>query len=310
MQKYNIHKDFRVLARLNMRLSTLDDIHKRRLLGKVTTLPIHITKDLKIHDEILWSHDGQQLKVEIFAPKDQTEKLPCILFYHGGGFMLGLNEAHYRYASEYAKNVPCVVVMVDYRLAPEYPFPNGVEDCYSALLWAKSNAEKLHIDTNKFAVVGESAGGSLSAAIALMSRDRGGPKLACQMLVYPTTDNEQNTYTAINYTDTPVFYSEANTFMWTQYLKDHSGPISPYAAPMRAKSLVGLPPAYVETAEFDPLHDEGLNYANRMIENGVDVTIHETIGTVHGYDALKRSSITKESMEKRYAFLKEHLLTK
>jgi len=311
MQKYNIHKDFRVLTRLNMKLSTLADIHARRLIGKVTTLPIHITRDLEIHDEVLWSHDGQQLKVEIFTPKhhknDVQEKRPCILFYHGGGFMLGLNESHYRFASEYARHLNCVVVMVDYRLAPEYPFPHGVEDCYSALVWVHANGKKLGIDTNKLAVVGESAGGNLSASVALMARDRKGPQLMCQVLVYPTTDNEHKTFSVQNYTDTPMFYSEANLFMWEQYLTGHNGPVSPYAAPMRAESLKGLPPAFVETAEFDPLHDEGLEYAHRLIQDGIEVVIHETLGTVHSYDTLKRSSITKDSFDKRCDFLEKFL---
>ncbi len=315
MQKYNIHKDFRVLTRLNMKLHTLADIHARRLIGKVTTLPLHITRDLEIHEDLVWSHDGQQLKVEIFSPKhpkhaSETESLqhPCIMFYHGGGFMLGLNESHYRFASEYARHLNAVVIMIDYRLAPEHPFPQGVEDCYSALLWAHSIPDKLKIDPNKIALVGESAGGNLSAAVALMARDRNGPNLSCQVLVYPTTDNAHVTESVRNYVDTPMFYSEANLFMWSQYLQgDEAVQVSPYAAPMRAESLEGLPPAYVETAEFDPLHDEGLIYAKRMQKDGVPVVINETQGTVHSYDTLKRSSITKDSFDKRCAFLKKYL---
>lgn len=307
MQKYNIHKDFRVLTRLNMKLHTMADVNARRLLGKVTTLPIHITKDLKIHHEMIPGYQGHEIKVEIFDPRDHDEELPCIVFYHGGGFMLGLNEAHYRYASEYAKNVHAVVIMVDYRLAPEDPFPIGVEDCYSALVWAKDNASRLMIDPERIAVVGESAGGNLSAAVSLMARDRQGPEISCQVLVYPTTDNEQCTESAKTFVDTPMFYTDANAFMWDQYLHAWNEEVSPYAAPMRAKTLEGLPPAFVETAEFDPLRDEGLAYADRLKADGVPVVVNETLGTVHGYDALKRSAITKASLEKRFEFLKSYL---
>lgn len=304
MQKYNIHKDFRALTRINMKLSSMSDIHARRLISNITKLPIHITKDLKIHHEMIPSYKDHTMKIEIFDPREHDEKLPCIIFYHGGGFMLGLNEAHYRYASEYARGVPCVVIMPDYRLAPEDPFPYGAEDCYSTLLWAYENADELGIDRERIAVVGESAGGNLSAAVALMSRDRNGPKLSCQVLIYPTTDNEHKTESVRNFVDTPMFYSDANLFMWEQYLSGWDGEVSPYAAPMRAEHLRDLPPAFVESAEFDPLRDEGLEYARRMKADGVEVVIHETKGTVHGYDAIKRSSITHDSLEKRLVFLK------
>lgn len=304
MQKYNIHKDFRALTRINMKLSSMADINARRLISKITTLPVHITKDLKIYSQTIQGYKNYDLKVDIFDPRERDEKLPCIIFYHGGGFMLGLNEAHYRYASEYARGVSSVVVMPDYRLAPEDPFPYGVEDCYSTLLWVYENADDLGIDRDKIALVGESAGGNLSAAVSLMARDRKGPKIACQVLIYPTTDDEHKTESARNFTDTPMFYSEANKFMWKQYLSEWLGRIPPYAAPMRAESLKNLPPAFVETAEFDPLHDEGIAYAKRMKEDGVEVVIHETKGTVHGYDVIKRSDITKDSLEKRLVFLK------
>jgi len=305
--KYNIHKDFRVLARLNMRLSTMTDIQARRLVGRVTKLPIHITKDLKIHDEKIESFEDHEMVVDVFDPRINDEKLPCVIFYHGGGFMLGVNEVHYRYASEYARMMPCVVVMPDYRLAPEDPFPYGVEDCYKTLEWVYENADRLGVDTDKIALVGESAGGNLSAAVAQMSRDRGGPKVAAQVLIYPTTDNEHVTESVTSFVDTPMFYSEANLFMWQQYLCRWQGDVSPYAAPMRATDLSGLPPAFVETAEFDPLRDEGRIYAERMKADGVHVILHETKGTVHGYDVMKRSEITHDSLNRRIAFLKIYL---
>lgn len=309
MQKYPIHKDFRALTRLNMKLSSLADIHARRLIGKVMTLPVHITRDLKVHHETILGHNDTEIKVVIFDPRAHEGKTSCILFYHGGGFMLGLNELHYRYASEYARGTNSVVIMPDYQLAPENPFPAGLEDCYKTLLWTYNNASKLSVDVNRLAVAGESAGGNLAAAVALMSRDLAGPGLKYQVLVYPTTDHTQSTYSAQHYTDTPMFYADANRFMWSQYLPKVADPNQAleYAAPLHAKTLEKLPPAYIETAEFDPLHDEGLAYAERLKEEGVSVTLHETFGTVHGYDAIKRSPITKDSFTKRFDFLNTHL---
>ncbi len=309
MQKYPIHKDFRALSRLNMKLSSLADIHARRLIGKAMTLPVHITRDLKVYHETILGHNNTEIKVAIFDPRAHAGKTSCILFYHGGGFMLGLNELHYRYASEYARGTNSVVIMPDYQLAPENPFPAGLNDCYKTLIWAYDNASRLSVDTNRIAVAGESAGGNLAASVALMCRDLKGPDLQCQVLVYPTTDHTQSSYSAQHYTDTPMFYTEANKFMWSQYLPayEEMNEAPGYAAPLHAKSLKELPPAYVETAEFDPLHDEGLAYAKRLKENGVSVTLHETFGTVHGYDAIKRSPITKDSFARRIKFLNTHL---
>lgn len=318
MDKYNIHRDFRVLARLNMKLASMSDIHARRLIGRVTTLPVHLTKDLKIHNEFYEgyrasdSEEYPEIKAEIFSPKNGTEPtadtpFPCILFLHGGGFMLGLNEIHYRYASEYARLTQSVVVMPDYRLAPEHPFPYGVEDCYKALEWIYENAQMLGIDPKRIAVVGESAGGNLAAALTLMSRDRKGPKVACQVLVYPATDSDMKTHSALSFTDTPMFYSQANKFMWLQYLKDWTGPVSPYASPEHAESHCNLPPAYIETAEFDPLRDEGIHYAALLKDSDVEVELNQTLGTVHGFDAMKRSAITQAAFSSRVSFLKRYL---
>lgn len=307
MQKYNINKDFRALSRLNMKLSSLSDIHARRLIGKVTTLPVHITKDLKVHHTTINGYKDQPIKLVVFDPKTHEEAVPCIFFYHGGGFMLGVNELHYRYACEYARNTNSVVIMPDYQLAPEHPYPAGVTDCFKTLEWALENSSELGIDTTRLAVVGESAGGNLAAAVALMCRDRGGPALACQVLVYPTTDNTHTTASARKFTDTPMFYSDANLFMWSQYLPADMHDVPSYAAPLHAESLRDLPPAYLETAEFDPLHDEGLAYAMRLMDHNVEVELNETKGTVHGYDAIKRSPITQDSFSRRFSFLNRHL---
>jgi acetyl esterase/lipase len=198
-----------------------------------------------------------------------------------------------------------MLVRPAYRLAPDHPFPAGVEDCYATLLWVVRYASRLGIDRSRIAIAGDSAGGGLAAAIAQMARDKKGPPICMQMLLYPVTDCSRTTESANKYTDTPIWNSLANRKMWDIYLKGWDKPISPYASPMHAESLSGLPPAYVETAEFDPLHDEGILYAKRMESDGVIVTLNETKHTVHGYDLIKVNEIVKESLALRTQVLEK-----
>jgi acetyl esterase/lipase len=208
------------------------------------------------------------------------------VYCHGGGFVLGEIDLFDPVCGGYAANADVIVISVDYRLAPEHPFPAGVEDCYAALLWTAANATDLAVDPAAVAVGGESAGGALAAALALMARDRHGPAIAFQLLANAVLDDRLETVSVRSFTDTPLWNSHQTAIMWDLYLGPERRQVSPYAAPARATDLSGLPPAYVQTAEFDPLRDEGIAYAQRMLHAGVPVELHNFAGAFHGFDAL------------------------
>lgn len=234
------------------------------------------------------------IPIRIYRPDTLGRSAPAMLFYHWGGFMLGDLETEHARCVRIARDAECVVVSVDYRLAPEYPFPAGVEDCYAGLVWVATNATEFGIDPDRIAVGGTSAGGGLAAAVALMARDREGPKIALQFMGFPVTDDRMETVSVKSFTNTPNWTYDATVNMWKYYLGEHStDEVSPYAAPMRAKDVSSLPPAYVWTAEFDPLRDEGIAYALRLIAAGVPVELHNYAYTFHGFDQVPNATIAQ-----------------
>lgn len=248
--------------------------------------------------------DGSQLPVQVLTPPNASGPLPCLVYYHGGAFALTYGSTHITMCEDYAREAGCCVIFVDYRLMPRHPFPAGLDDCYLALEWATANAATLDIDPQRIAVGGDSAGGALSASVSQMAQDRGTVNVCGQMLIYPVIDKDCKTESARNFSDTPIWTSLSNSRMWECYLKNvGNDPAPPYASPITRESLAGLPPAYVETAEFDPLHDEGIDYAKKMIEGGVEVIVNETRGTVHGYDALAQTEVVHDAMSQRFRFL-------
>ena len=197
-----------------------------------------------------------------------------------------------------------MVVSVEYRLAPEHPFPAGLEDCYAALVWTATEAKKLGIDPERIAIAGQSAGGGLAAATALLARDRGGPKLCFQLLEIPELDDRLDTPSMLAFTDTPLWNRPNAVWSWRHYLgPDHRGEVSPYAAPARAENLAGLPPAYISTMEFDPLRDEGILYALRLLQAGVSVELHSYPGTFHGSALLPTAEVSRRNMEEVFGVL-------
>jgi len=253
-------------------------------------------------------YEGGKVNLFIYRPHKRKKDEPALIYFHGGGFYIAAQPHHFDFAMDYATQLDCPCIFVDYRLALEHPYPVGVEDCYAALEYIYQEAEALGIDPKRIAIGGDSAGGALCAAVAQMARDRGGPEVCCQMLIYPATDNRADSNSAITCETTLIFDAEHNRTMWEIYLKNHNGgDISPYAAPSRANSFKNLPPMYVATAEYDPLRDEGIDYARKLQEAGVEVVLHQTQKTFHGYDLFKKSAVSQKEMKKRYAFLKRHL---
>jgi acetyl esterase/lipase len=234
--------------------------------------------------------------IRIYMPKDRKGPGPGFVNFHGGGFILGDLEMEHPRCLIMAAEGGAVSVGVDYRLAPENPFPAGVEDCYAALQWVVDNAADLRIDPAKIAIGGCSAGGNLTAAVALMTRDRGEPNVAFQMLFYPVIDDRCETPSMKDGAGLYVWDYQNSLDMWNQYIGKDRKKVSPYAAPARARDLSGLPPAYVMTCEHDPLRDEAIIYAMRLLADGVQVELHNYPGTVHGFDFLTPSEISTRAV--------------
>lgn len=237
-----------------------------------------------------------EIPIRIYMPKDRKKPGPAFLNFHGGGFVLGDLETEHDRCLVMSVKGGAVSIGVDYRLAPENPFPAGVEDCYAALEWAEANASELQIDSSRIVVGGGSAGGNLSAAVALMARDRNGPHLALQMLVYPVLDDRCETSSMMADTDPYIWTRQNSLDMWDHYIGKDRSDVSIYAAPARAANLSRLPPAYVITCEHDPLRDEGILYAMRLMEAGVPAELHNYPGTVHGFDFLMASEISTRAV--------------
>jgi acetyl esterase len=235
------------------------------------------------------SQAGTEIPVRIYAPlSPRPGPSAGLVFFHGGAFVLGDRYTEELRCLRYAAEVPCVVVSVDYRLAPEHPYPAAVDDCFAALEWAVAHAAELDVDPARVGVGGSSAGGALAAAVALRARDAGGPPLVFQILNYPVIDDRMVTPSMRAFNATPLWTNGATADMWEHYLGDPAtrGDVSPYAAPARANDLSGLPPAYVLTAELDPLRDEGIEYARRLMEAGVSTELHTVAGACHGFDII------------------------
>lgn len=222
------------------------------------------------------------LPVRIYTP-DTDGILPLLLFFHGGGFVLCDLDSHDALARSLCNQAGAVVVSVDYRLAPEAKFPAAPEDCYAATCWAVENAAAIGADPARLAVAGDSAGGNLAAVVAQMAKQRGGPAIVHQFLIYPVTDHD---FTTSSYAENAEGYFLSRDMMewfWHHYLEDQEHGADPMASPLRADDLAGLPPATVVTAEYDPLRDEGEAYGKRLEEAGVSTVCIRYDGVIHGF---------------------------
>lgn len=231
--------------------------------------------------------------------------LPCLVYFHGGGFFFEGAPYHYRLCKKYSLDLGCCVAFVQYRLAPKNPHPVPAEDCFAALDFILSRGNEWGINRSRVAVGGDSAGGALAAGVCQMARDRGRPLPLFQLLVYPVTDRRMDYDSCRKFVDTPMWNGRLSRKMWQGYLPDGEIRDVFYASPMEAEDFSGLPAAYVETAEFDCLHDEGLAYARALKEGGVSVVVNETEGTMHGFDIVEKAPRTQAAVSRRIAFMKE-----
>jgi acetyl esterase len=224
-----------------------------------------------------------QIPIRIYTPE---ARLPVgvLVFFHGGGWVLGDLASHDNLCRALANSAGCLVVSVDYRLAPEHKFPAAPNDCYAATKWVAQNAASFGGDPARIAVGGDSAGGNLAAAVALMARDGGGPRIAFQLLIYPVTDASLDFPSHREFADDGYVLSRGDMkWFWDHYLETSADGENPLASPLRAKNLAGLPPALVQTASLDPLRDEGEAYAAALKKAGNTVTLTRYDGVTHGF---------------------------
>ncbi len=233
-------------------------------------------------DDVFIPGPGGRLLLRIYRPKHTANRGAC-LYFHGGGWVLNSIDTHDDFVRRLSDAAGCVCVSVNYRLAPEHPYPAAADDAYAALQWVAANGAEWNIDPARLAVAGDSAGGNLAAACCLMSRDRNGPAIRQQILAYPITDCD---FTRPSYQENADGYFLTTSQMqwfWDLYCPNKDMRKEPYASPIYAESLRGLPPAYLFTAEFDPLRDEGEAYAEALRAAGVPVKFERFPGMIHAF---------------------------
>lgn len=231
------------------------------------------------------SRPGSDLAIRIYTPLGKGP-FPILAYFHGGGFVLGNLDSHDPVCRNLCAGAHCIVMSVDYRLAPENKFPAAIDDCLAATRWAAENAGSIRGIRNRIAVAGDSSGANLSTVTAMRIRDEGGPELCAQLLVYPVTDHHTPGTPSIKEFAGLFLTWEEMVWFSEQYLNDPSEIDHPHVHPLRAKNLSGLPPALVMTAECDPLRDEGERYAGRMASQGVPVRHIRYDGMIHGFFVL------------------------
>ncbi|MCT2536711.1 alpha/beta hydrolase [Aquibacillus koreensis] len=261
------------------------------------------SETVRITERTIAGGDGQQMLIKIYEPihKDD-EPLPAVLWNHGGGYVLGHPNSDDRLCESFVDNLKCVVVSPDYRLAPEHPYPAAVEDCYASLKWTKDNYMEFNIDLKRISVAGGSAGGGITAAIALLARDRGGPDICFQMPLYPMIDDRNITSSSLEIIDYQAVWFKANNIAaWKMYLGEIGNKKIPqYAAPARADNLEGLPPTYTCVGQLDPFRDETINYVARLASAGVDVEFKLYPGCFHAFEHIAPDAEISKQAKNEY----------
>ncbi|WP_410538830.1 alpha/beta hydrolase [Streptomyces sp. KL2] len=248
------------------------------------------------------------VRLRLYRPQGVHGPLPAVYGMHGGGFMLGSPDVDHDWNLLLCRELRVVVASVDYRLAPEHPFPAPLEDCYAGLCGLVERSGELGVLPDRIALWGDSAGAGLAAGLALLARDRGGPAVCFQHLCSPALDDRLSTPSARRFTDTPVWNRRNAAISWDAYLGHGvrgTADVSPYAAPARAgvMALAGLPPAYVSVMEFDPLRDEGIDYARALLAAGVSAELHLLPGTFHGAWAVEHAAVIRRATAEAVAVL-------
>ena len=227
--------------------------------------------------------DGPGGAIPVRAYRDSGDASPGVIFFHGGGWVLGSIESYDPFCRRLCNRTGCTILSVGYRLAPEHRFPQGVEDCFAAAKWISGNTERLRLKSGRLAVCGDSAGGNLAAVVCYLAREKGGPVFSCQVLIYPVASFDETTGSMLAYSDGPLLSRKELEWFRDYYLRNPADSNDPLASPLLIEDLAGLPPALVLTAELDPLRDGGEQYAQRLQDAGVEVTYTTYGGVFHGF---------------------------
>lgn len=279
-----------------------DPITARKKLAELSAkAPAPEIEGMEIEDRTVPGNPN--VPVRVYRPQDAQG---AIVWLHGGGFVMGGLDVEHPWAARIADGSRAVVVSVGYRLAPEHRFPAAFDDAYAAVRWTTEHAAELGVDPPQhIAVGGHAAGAGLAAAVAVRARDERRPPISFQLLNQPALDDRQDTWSARNFTDTPFMTRDKVSASWRHYLG--SALASPYAAPARTSDLSGLPPAYITTAELDPNRDEAIAYAQRLMEAGVPVELHQWRGTFHGSQAVLSAEVSQRQLAELGAVLRHAL---
>lgn len=304
MPKYNIHPDFRILKLIRM--------PRCLLVNRISNLFLRMMYKLqKINSEASCTRfkvqrEGKMIvNVDLIVPKEKKPR-PCLVYFPGGGFLMEATNFHKKIIADLAVDLDIAIAVVHYRLAPKFAFPTAFNDAIAAFEYIRNHSETFGIERTRIAVGGDSAGGSLAAGLCLYNQDVLKYDIKCALLVYPATGNETTKSRQLYY-DTPMFHSGMFKVIRKAYFANGYFGMEKYAYPISHENHSGLPPTYIETAEFDPLHDEGIDYYHVLADNKIIVELNDTQGTVHGYDILAKSPIVRKSYKKRRDFLKRYL---
>jgi len=270
-------------------------VFRQALINGASQNMVQSNETLTVENKYFTNKDDVKIQLRVYTPVTEKKNLPCLYWIHGGGTMSGLPEQDDQPISQLARIAGCVVVSVNYRLAPENPYPKPVNDCYEGLEYIYNNPEEFGVDNQKIAVGGASAGGMLTASCVIMARDRKGPKIVHQSLTYPMLDHRGLTDSSHEITNVGVWDRDMNLYGWQCYLSGVSENIPEAAVPMLARDLSGLPQAFLAVGTMDVLRDETIEYSQKLSAAGVPTELHVYPGMVHVFDALAPTS--KEAVD-------------
>jgi acetyl esterase len=295
--------------------SDLNDIAGSRAVANALTQDILATRPappagVMFADDIAVDASGNSVSIRIYRRHDLPPVSGALLFLHGGAFVFGDLELEHDRCVHYAATTDCVIVAVDYRLAPEFPYPAALDDAALALNWLITHSGELGVDSMRICIGGASAGGSLAAGLVLRNRDEGGPEVAAQMLIYPVLDDRGTSLSMSQFEIYDPWDGDRSRKMWPHYL-GNGVQATPYSSPARATNLAGLPPTFILSCEEDPLRDEDLDFAQRLLAQGVGVELHHYRRTYHAFDVIApETAVARRALNEQSEFLRSVLAPK
>jgi len=269
---------------------SFEDVMRGALKEMASQVAVSSTEAVSVENTYFKNSEDIDIQLRVFSPKKLGNNLPCIYWMHGGGTISGLPEQEDSTLYNLSLSVGCVIISVNYRLAPEHPYPKPINDCYEGLVYVAKNANMFNIDATKIAVGGGSAGGLLSTSCAIMAREHNGPKLVHQSLTYPMLDHRAISGSNQQITDVGIWDSGMNKYAFDCYLKDIKDDIPRFAVPNLVGDLSNLPPAFIAVGTMDCLRDESIEYAQKLAASGVKTELHIYPGMPHIFDALAPES--------------------